>query len=94
MKKIVIRVLAAILAAVLVVYTTDAVVLGYRILRNLAPYGTVTVRYYYQVQEKNNRTEYAFASAQAQKCVNSLFPHQGFEPCWYARRHVERPIKI
>lgn len=94
MKKIVVRVLAGIAAAGLIVYTADYAVLRYRIGRNLAPYGTVTLRYYYQVQEKNNRTEYAFASAQPTNCVNSLFPHQGFAPCWYARRHTERPIKI
>jgi hypothetical protein len=94
MKKIVVRVLAGIAAVAAIVYAVDSTVLRYRRLRNLAPYDTVTVRYYYQVEEKNNRTEYAFASAQPENCVNSLFPHQGLEPCWYARRHVERPIKI
>ena len=94
MKKIVIRVLAGIVVVALIVYTGDFALLRYRILRKLAPYDTVTVRYYYQVQEKNNRTEYAFASAQPQNCVKSLFPHQGLEPCWYTRRHSDRPIKI
>ena len=94
MKKIALRGFAGIATAALMVYTADYAVLRYRIFRNLAPYHTVTVRYYYEVAEKNNRTEYAFASAQAQNCVNSLFPHQGFEPCWYLRRHAERPIKI
>lgn len=94
MKKIVLRGLAGIAAAVLIVYTADYAVLRYRILRKLAPYDTVTVRYYYQVQEKGNRTEYAFASAQPQNCVNSLFPHLGLAPCWYLRRHAEQPIKI
>jgi hypothetical protein len=94
MKKIVVRVLLGIAAVALIVYVVDYTLLRYRMLRNLAPYDTVTVRYYYQVQEKNNRTEYAFASAQPEKCVNSLYPHQALEPCWYARRHAERPIKI
>ena len=92
MKKIVVRVLAGIAAAGLIVYIADYAVLRYRIGRNLGPYGTVTVRYYYQVQEKNNRTEYAFASAQPQNCVNALFPHQGFAPCWYARRSPVRTV--
>jgi hypothetical protein len=94
MKKIVVRVLAGIAAVAVIGYAADYTVLRYRMLRNLAPYDTVTVRYYYQVEEKNNRTEYAFASAQPENCVNSLFPHQGLPPCWYARRHLERPIKI
>lgn len=94
MKKIVLRGLAGIAAAVLIVYAADYAVLRYRILRKVSPYDTVTVRYYYQVQEKGNRTEYAFASAQPQNCVNSLFPHQGLAPCWYLRRHAEQPIKI
>ena len=94
MHKIVVRVLAGIAAVALIVYAADYTVLRYRMLRNLAPYDTVTVRYYYQVEEKNHRTEYRFASAQSENCVNSLFPHQRLPPCWYARRHVERPIKI
>lgn len=94
MKKIVIWVLAGMAAAALIAYTADYAVLGYRILRKLSPYDTVTVRYYYQVAEKGNRTEFAFASAEPQNCVNSLFPHQGLEPCWYVRRHADRPIKI
>lgn len=94
MKKIVVQIGLGIAAAALVAYAVDYALLGYRRWRNLAPYDTVTVRYYYQVEEKNNRTEYQFASAQPENCVNSLFPHQGLAPCWYARRHTERPIKI
>lgn len=94
MKKIAVRALSGIAVAALIAYAADYTVFRYRIFRNLAAYDTVTVRYYYEVQEKNNRTEYDFASAQPQNCVNALFPHQGLEPCWYARRHTERPIKI
>jgi hypothetical protein len=24
-----------------------------------------------------------------QTCINSLFPHQGYTPCWYLRRHTQ-----
>jgi len=94
MKKIAVGGVSGIAVAALIVYAADYAVLRYRIVRNLAAFDTVTVRYYYEVQEKNNRTEYAFASAQPQNCVNSLFPHQDLAPCWYVRRHAERPIKI
>lgn len=94
MKKIIAPAVAGIVAAALVLYAVDYAILYYRISRNRSPYDSVTVRFFYQVQEKNQRTEYAFASAQQQTCVNSIFPHQGFESCWYARRHTERPIKI
>jgi hypothetical protein len=94
MKKIAVRIVAGLAIAVLASYAADYAVLRYRIFRSLAPYDTVTVRYYYEVQEKNNRTEYAYSSTQQQTCVKSFFPHQGLEPCWYARRHTDRPIKI
>jgi hypothetical protein len=94
MTKIALRWLAGIAAGALVIYAADYAVLRYRIWRNRAPYDTVAVRYYYEVQEKNNRTEYAFASAQQLPCANSFFPHGRLEPCWYARRHTDRPIKI
>jgi hypothetical protein len=94
MKKIAVRIAVAIAAGMLAVYAGDYTVLRYRMFRHFKAYETLTVRYYYEVQEKNNRTEYAFASAQQQTCVDAIFPHQNFQPCWYARRHTERPIKI
>ena len=27
-------------------------------------------------------------------CANTLFPHSGYPPCWYLRRHKEQQTKI
>jgi hypothetical protein len=80
-------------ALLLMTYAGDYLVLRIRIARN-SGYDSVTVRQYYAINEKNNRTEYVFGSTQDQPCVNSLFGHQGLQTCWYLRRHPEQQIKI
>jgi hypothetical protein len=76
------------------VYIVDYAVLRYRIARDLNPYGTVTIQWYYAIQEKNGKTEYDFQPPQPEQCINSLFPHSGFPACWYERRHAEKRIQI
>ncbi len=93
MKKIVrygIAVLGLLLA---ITYAGDYLFLRFRIARNTG-YGAVTIRQYYAINEKNNRTEYVYGSTFDQPCVNSLFGHQGLQPCWYLRRHPEQQISI
>ena len=74
-------------------YAGDYVVLRFRIGRG-SGYGTVTVRQYYAIGEKNNRTEYVYGSTQDQPCVNSLFGHRGLLPCWYLRSHPDQQVQI
>jgi hypothetical protein len=74
-------------------FAGDYGILRIRIAQN-SGYDTVTVRQYYAINEKNNRTEYVFGSTQDQPCVNSLFSHQGLQPCWYLRRHPEQKVTI
>ena len=90
MKKISGIVAASVLLSLVLLYAIDYIVLRAR----SAAYGSVTVRQYYAIQEKNNRTEYVFGSAVEQPCVNSLFGHQGLRPCWYLRRHQEQQVQI
>ena len=68
--------------------------LRYRVAANRNALGSVAVRSYYAVQEKNNRTEYIFNDAGEQTCVHSLFAHLGYAPCWYLSRHPEKKIAI
>ena len=93
MKKIAAFALLALVVLLLLLYTGDYAILRVRIARNTG-YGNVTVRQYYAINEKNNRTEYVFGSTQDQSCVNSLFGHQGLQPCWRLRRHPEQQVKI
>jgi hypothetical protein len=55
-------------------------------------FGTVTVQRYDAISEKSNRTEFIFESPLTLTCVHSLFPHLGYQPCWYLSRHTEQRI--
>lgn len=94
MKRIVWKIAIAVGAAAALIYVSDFGILEFRIVANRNPYGSVNVRTYYEIQEKNARTEYVFGSSQDQPCVNSLIPHKGLPACWYLRRHPEQPIHI
>lgn len=93
MKKVLGIALLSVVLLFVLLYAGDYGILRIRIARN-SGYDTVTVHQYYAINEKNNRTEYVFGSEQDQPCVNSLFGHQGLQPCWYLRRHPEQQIKI
>jgi hypothetical protein len=69
--------------------------LDYVKLRTTAnAFGSVTIRRYYAVGLKNGRTEMSMAESQSEMCVNSVFPHLGYYPCWYLRRHDTKQIDI
>lgn len=93
MKKIIIYALIVAIVCAAALYCGDWLVFRIRTTRG-SGYGTVTIRQYYAVKEKANRTEYFYGSTQDQACVNSLFGHQGLLPCWYLRRHPDRQIQI
>lgn len=49
------------------------------------------------IPEKNGKTEYevdAQNPEQTVTCVHSLFPHDGYSPCWYAKPRINRPIPM
>lgn len=94
MKKVIGYGVVYFLAAAVLIYAIDYAVLRYRVARNRNPYGTVTVQSYYAVPQKTGRTEFDFQSEQQETCTNSLFPHMGYLPCWYARRHTDQPIRL
>jgi hypothetical protein len=94
MKPIVLRLLVAVVVLLGLVYAGDYLSLRYRIPRSRAQFGSVTVREMYAIHEKNNKTEYQFTPPQDEVCVQSLFPHFGYSPCWYLQRHTEKRIDI
>ena len=94
MKKIAALNLTALIAIGILVYAVDYFVWRYRLATGHLPYGTVTVQFYYAIQEKNGKTEYDYQPLQPDTCVNSLLPHAGYTPCWYERKHTEKAIKI
>ena len=77
-----------------VTYAGDYAALRIPIPKGRAAYDTITVRPYYDVGLKSGKSDLYFLEPQKQTCVNSLFPHMGFPPCWYARKHTHPRIAL
>lgn len=75
----------ALLGALLGAYAFDAVVLHFR----REPLGTVEVKPLIAIPRKDRKVEYAPADPEPRTCSTSLFPQQGYPPCWYLKRHRE-----
>jgi hypothetical protein len=85
--------LTAILTLTLVAYGIDYAVFRYRVANNRA-FGQVMVQSYDAVAQKSGKTQFLFNPPQAQTCVNALFPHAGYTPCWYLQKHPEQRTDI
>jgi hypothetical protein len=86
------RLLISALALMAALYVGDDLSVRYRIPRSRQAFGTVTIRRFDAIAEKNNKTEYVYEDPMAVTCVRSLFPHLGYSPCWYLSRHPEQRI--
>ena len=86
---------ALILAGLLaLVYLGDYAAVRLPIPRGRNVFGTVTVRPYYAVTLKNGKSDFYFLDSQKRTCVNSLFPHMGYAPCWYLENHKRQRIQM
>lgn len=94
MKSVVLRIFGAVVLFAVVAYAGDYLRVRYKLSKHLDPFATVTIQPYYAIHQKNGKTEYDFAPPESQLCVRSLFPHLGYSPCWYVRRHTEKRIDI
>ena len=94
MKQLSIRGLGIVLILLWLTYAGDYISLRYKIPGNREQFGTVSVQSYYAVGEKNGNTEYDFNDPENETCVNSIFPHLGYQPCWYVRRHAQNRINV
>lgn len=77
-----------------VLYLGDYLSLRFRISKSRAPFGSVTIKSYYAVKQKNGTTEMYFLNPQTETCVHSLFPHLGYLPCWYLSRRTTQRINL
>jgi hypothetical protein len=81
--------IALILAGLLaLLYAGDYASVRIPIPKGRAAFGTVLVRPYYDVGLKGGRSDFYFLDPQKRTCVNSLFPHLGYSPCWYLQKHT------
>ena len=85
-------VIVAVLTAIL--YVGEDLSLRFRIPKSRNPFGVVTIHQYYAVTLKNQKTEIYPLPATQQVCVHSLFPHLGYNPCWYVNRNKEQRINL
>ena|ERR1700690_2510576 len=46
-----------------------------------------TVQFFPATQLKNGKLDIYIESPQTETCVHTLFPHYGYNPCWYAKRN-------
>jgi len=76
------------------VYAGDYASVRIPIPKGRNAYSTVVVRPYYDVRLKGGKSEFYFLEPRKQTCVNSLFPHLGYNPCWYVRRHAHQRIAM
>lgn len=58
------------------------------------PFADVHIDRILAVSEKFNKIDYERTDPITERCVYSLFPHFGYNPCWYVTRHTLRFIKI
>jgi hypothetical protein len=86
------RIVAGIVLAAVLVFGLDYGVLRVRVATNEDAYGTVTVRPYYAIPLKSKKTELTFEDPRDETCVNSMFPHMGYTPCWYRRTHKQEQM--
>jgi hypothetical protein len=94
LRRIFVAVIVIVAGTAVVTYGVDYAVFRIRAATNRSAYGSVTVKHYYAVLQKSGKTEFIFDPSQAQTCVNALFPHSGWLPCWYLSRHPEQRTDI
>lgn len=82
------RIILVVVGLMAVTYLGDYALVAIPIPKGRAAYGTVTVRPYLAVGLKSGKSDLYFLPPQQQTCVNSLFPHMGYPPCWYLRRNT------
>ena len=83
----------AVVAGAALVYLADYLAVERRMAHRTKtdPLEITQVRPFYAVPLKNGRAELDFGDAVAQTCVHSLFPHFGYNPCWYMKRENQKP---
>ena len=74
------------------VYASDYLWTGYRMGHDTAAQAFGSVTFYYATVLKNGRTEIFYDQPQTEVCVQALFPHAGYRPCWYAVKSTVRTV--
>ncbi|MFY9682240.1 MAG: hypothetical protein WBQ87_10665 [Candidatus Sulfotelmatobacter sp.] len=90
LKRVIIVAITSALGLTASAYAIDYGLFRYRVATNRQPFAQIVVTSYDAVPQKSGKTEFIFHPPQRQTCVNALFPHAGYVPCWYLQRHTEQ----
>jgi hypothetical protein len=80
------RILAVLAIVLALVYAGDDLSVRIPIPKSRNPFGTVQLKSYYAIPQKDRKTEFYLADPVTKTCVQSLFPHLGYSPCWYLEK--------
>jgi hypothetical protein len=85
--------------ALAVVYLGDTACVGLRTMHPRAndPFESLTAPRILAIPENNGKIAFESDVQQPDQtitCVHSLFPHSGFSPCWYVKKHLQQPIPM
>jgi hypothetical protein len=81
-------------ALLAILYVGDDLFLRYRLAHGKDGDLLEAVTYYVATLLKNGRVEVFYDQPQTEVCVHALFPHLGYNPCWYVTRHTVRRIAL
>jgi hypothetical protein len=84
------------LVALVITYIADYASVHYR-MRNPTPknpFESVSIERMYAVLQKSGKSEFIPADTQTVTCVHSLFPHAGYNPCWYVVRQNNTTVPM
>jgi hypothetical protein len=84
------RIATALVALVILLYLGDYLVVRMR----SEPTGTCEITKLYAVPQKDGKTSYEAGEPELQTCANSIFPHLGYNPCWYVKRHKTQQVNL
>lgn len=88
--RVFLKILTAAVLFTLVTYGCDDLYARWR----HEPYADIHIDRYLAVAEKFNKIDYERATPITERCIYSLFPHFGHNPCWYVTRHTLRFIPV
>jgi hypothetical protein len=83
--------LALVLLAALT-YAGDYLAVRVRLASARAPFDTMEIQRLQAIRLKSGRYEITLDEPEMQRCVQALFPHLGYQPCWYLARHTHQQI--
>lgn len=85
------RILLTLVAAAAAIYIGDYI---FARVRGSGAMASVQVQPYYAVPLKDGKTEFMMLDPEMQTCVKALFPHFGYDPCWYLDGRKQQRIQM